>query len=438
MTQSVGRWRAVFILTTLYLLGTVDRQMAALLVTPIKQDMGLTDVQVSLIQGLAFAFAYVLASIPIGWMVDRFSRKSILFAGSIIWGGAATLSGLSGSFGQLFLARAGVGAGEATLHPTSFSLIAQMFRPEKLGLPLMVFVFGGILGSGGSYIVGGAIVDWAQSNAMRWPVVGELKGWQIAFILTGLPALLIGPLALLIREPARRSDSSGPHALGYLGLWHFARRHLWFYGTHMFGFAMPMAFVVGLGAWTPAYFGRVHDWGIGQIGLWIGAGQMLMATIGIFAHGWLIDRWFGSGRRDAHMRYFAMMCALAAPLGAAAFLAADPWVSLALWNAAYFCMMAYVGIGAASLQIATPPDLRGKASAVYLIVVNVVGTIGGPLAVALITDHVFGDEQALGLSMAIFALLSGGAGVALFARGLAPMRRIVCEQLDSAAAGTRA
>jgi MFS family permease len=205
----------------------------------------------------------------------------------------------------------------------------------------------------------------------------------------------------------------------------------------MFGFAMPMAFVVGLGAWTPAYFGRVHGWGIGQIGLWIGAGQMLMAAIGILAHGWLIDRWFGSGRRDAHMRYFAIMCALAAPLGAAAFLAADPWVSLALWNAAYFCMMAYVGIGAASLQIATPPDLRGKASAVYLIVVNVVGTIGGPLVVALITDYVFGDEQALGLSMAIFALLSGGAGVALFARGLGPMRRIIGEQLDGGTATAR-
>lgn len=433
--RSAGQWRAVFILTALYLLGTVDRQMAALLVTPIKQDMGLTDVQVSLIQGLAFALAYVLASLPIGWMVDRFSRKSILFAGSIVWGGAATLSGLSGSFGQLFMARAGVGAGEATLHPTSFSLIAQMFRPEKLGLPLMVFMFGGIVGSGGSYIVGGAIVDWAQSNTMRWPIVGELKGWQIALILTGLPALLIGPLALLIREPARSPVKPGVVASGYNALWRFARHHGRFYGAHMFGFAMPMAFVVGLGAWAPAFFSRMHGWSIGQIGLWLGAGQIVMAAIGVLGHGWLIDRWFGAGRRDAHMRYFAIMCAIAAPLGAAAFVASDPWVSLALWNAAFFFMMAYVGVGAASLQIATPPDLRGKASAVYLIVINVVGTIGGPLAVALITDRVFGNEQALGWSMAIFALLSGGAGVVLFASGLRPMRRIVGERLAGAMAG---
>lgn len=429
--RSAGEWRAVFILTTLYLLGTVDRQMAALLVTPIKQDMGLTDVQVSLIQGLAFALAYVLASVPIGWMVDRFSRKSILFAGSLVWGGAATLSGLSGSFGQLFLARAGVGAGEATLHPTSFSLIAQMFRPEKLGFPMMVFLFGGIIGSGGSYIVGAAIVDWAQSGATRWTILGELKGWQIAFIISGLPALLIGPLALLIREPARSTAALDSNASGYGDLWRFARGHRWFYFAHMFGFAMPMAFVVGLGAWAPAFYGRVHGWGIGQIGLWIGAGQILMATVGILAHGWLIDRWFGSGRHDAHMRYFAIMCSLAGPLGAAAFNVADPWLSLALWNAAYFCMMAYVGIGAASLQIATPSHLRGKASAVYLIVINVVGTVGGPLAVAVITDHVLGDEQALGQSMAIFALLSAGTGCALFASGLRPMCRIIGAQFPS-------
>lgn len=430
MERPASNWQAVFILTALYLLGTVDRQMAALLVTPIKQDMGLSDVQVSLIQGMAFALAYVLASMPIGWMVDRFSRKTILFAGSLIWGGAATLSGLTSSFGQLFLARTGVGAGEATLHPTSFSLIAQMFRPEKLSLPLTVFMFGGIIGSGGSYIVGGAIVEWAQANIVRWPLVGELKGWQVAFILAGLPALLIGPLALLIREPARpRTASSQGQSSGYGDLWRFARDHKRFYLTHMFGFAMPMAFVVGLGAWAPAFFGRIHGWEIGKIGLWFGAGQILMATIGIFGHGWLIDRWFGSGRRDAHMRYFIVMCALAAPLGGAAFIATDPWVSLALWNAAYFCMMSYVGIGAASLQIATPAGLRGKASAIYLIVINVVGTIGGPLAVALITDFVFRDEQALGLSMAIFAMGSAGMGVCLFAGGLGSMRRIVGERL---------
>lgn len=421
-----GPWQIVAILTLLYFVGTVDRQMAALLVTPIKQDLGLSDVEVSLIQGMAFALAYVVASVPVGWMVDRFSRRAILFGGALVWSTSATASGLAGSFGQLFLARTGVGAGEATLHPTSFSLMADLFRPEKLALPLTLFTLGGVIGSGMSFIVGGGIVAWVESTPFDLPLLRDLRGWQVAFILTGLPALIIGFAALLIREPAREIRPASSQALpGYGELWRYYRQHLRFFVAHMAGFATIMAFVVGLGGWNPAFLGRAHGWEIGQIGFWLGATQIASGLLGLALHGWLVDRWFGKGRHDAHMRYFAIMSLMAGPLGAMAYMVQSPWLALFLMNAAFFCIMSYPGIGPAALQIATPRALRGKASAIYLVFVNIVGTIGGPLTVALLTDHVFQSEAKLGSSMAIFALGCAMLGSALFAWGMKPMRNTI-------------
>lgn len=427
-----GSWQIVGVLSLLYLVGTIDRQMSALLVTPIKHDLGLSDVQVSLIQGMAFALAYVLASIPVGWMVDRFSRRAILFGGALVWGTSATASGLTNSFGQLFLARTGVGAGEATIHPSSFSIMADLFRPERLALPLSLFTLGGMIGSGMSFILGGQIVAFVEKTSLDLPLLSEMRGWQIAFILTGLPALLLGATALLIREPPRAQISLGtePERNGYAELWRHYRQHLWFYGFHMLAFSTPMAFVVGLGAWNPAFLGRLHHWEIDRIGFWLGSTQIASGLLGLAVHGWLIDRWFGKGRYDAHMRYFAIMSAIAAPLGGMAYLVESPWLSLLLINAAFFCVMSYPGIGPASLQIATPPSLRGKASALYLICVNLIGTIGGPLVVAMLTDYVFRDEMALGYSMSLFAVACSICGMVLFVLGLKPMQAAVSARLQ--------
>lgn len=424
-------WPVMGIVTLLYLVGTVDRQMAALLVTPIKHDLQLSDVEISLIQGLAFAAAYVLASLPIGWLVDRFSRRNILFFGALVWGTSATASGLASSFGQLFLARTGVGAGEATLHPSSFSLMADLFRPEKLALPLALFTLGGTIGSGMSFVVGGGVIAWVENTPINLPILRDLSGWQVAFILTGLPALLVGFAALLIREPHRgpRTAAAARHKLGYSDLLRHYRGRRAFYFLHMAAFAMVMAFVVGLGAWNPAFLGRTHGWDISRIGYWLGTTQVASGLLGLALHGWLVDRWFGAGRRDAHMRYFAIMTFLAGPIGASAYLVESPWLALFLINAAFFAVMAYTGIGAASLQIATPAALRGKASAIYLVTINVIGTIGGPLSVAMLTDHVLRDEALLAQSMAIFATCSAGMAALLFVLCMRPMRAVIAERM---------
>ena len=426
-------WGATLVLTLLYWFGTLDRQMSVLLVTPIKQYLKLSDVEVSLIYGMAFALFYMLASFPIGWLVDRIPRRRILFWGAVIWASAASASGLTRSFSQLFGARAIVGAGEATLHPTTFSILADLFPPGRLALPLTVFVLGSCLGSGMSFILGGTLVAWADGHApFTLPLIGEVVGWQFAFIVTGFPGLLVAATIFLVPEPLRRrSPAAGDGGNDLGGLWRCYRSHLSFYIFHVLGFGLVMMFVIGLMAWNPAFLTRHHGWDIARIGRWVGFTQIGAALLGLTMHGWVVDWLFRKGRQDAHMIYFTVMALLACPAAVAAYLVESPYLMLALFTFAYFCVMAYPAIGPASLQIATPPELRGKISAIYMIIVNLIGTVGGPLTVAMFTDHLFRNEAELGYSMSLFAGITTLAAASFFWFGCGPMRlAIQCQHVD--------
>lgn len=422
-------WTTLSILTTLYCFGSLDRQMISLLVEPIKADLGFSDMQIGVLQGAAFALFFVLASLPVGWMVDRFSRRLVIFWGTICWSLAAMGSGLAQNFMQMFAARAAVGAGEATLQPSSFAILADMFPANKLALALSIFVIGANLGSGMSLILGGIIVEWAaRAPEIHLPSFGALATWQLAFILTGLPGIILAFLIFLIPESRKsvRAQKTASENMDFSALFRRYRRHGRFYLCHHLGFALCIAFVIGLLAWNPAFAGRKFGWDAGQIGLWFGLSQILTAVVGLSFHGWFVDRMFRGGRRDMHLRYFIFMCPLAGVLSALAYLAPNVWMMLALFNMGLFCLMGYPGIGAAALQIATPADMRGKASAVYLIMLNLLGALSGPLIIPAITDYLFQNEDMIGYSMSIFCLLLMFLAVPLFAIG----RRHMVSALD--------
>lgn len=430
-----GAWRTVILLTLLYWVGTLDRQIAALLVPMIKADLSLTDVQISVIQGFGFGLFFMLASPLMGWLVDRYSRRGILFGGVTTWSLAAIGSGLSHSFGQLFASRAAVGACEASINPTAYAMLGRLFPAKKLSLPMSIFVLGGNLGSGMSFLLGGLVIAWvASSPPIALPLVGHLSGWQLAFVITALPGLIFAPLiwtAADERTPAQKGEAPTTFA----DLWRHIKRHPRFFAAHNLGFAMIMAFIVGLQSWNSAFLSRQHGWPLASIGLWMGGFQVVFAVAGLGFHGWMVDRLFGRGQQDAHLRYFTLMCLLALPCGTAAYLVKDGATMIVLYNVAYFFLMSFASVGPAALQIATPPALRGKASAVYMVVISIVGTILGPVIVAALTDKVFADETRLGLSMAIFAAATSGGAALLFMLGRAPMRRAVEEVLPFAALG---
>ncbi|MFC3443325.1 MFS transporter [Sphingobium rhizovicinum] len=424
-------WRAVAVLTALYWFGTLDRQVAALLIPLIKADLHLTDSQVSLIPGLAFGLAFMVMSLPIGWLVDRVSRRAILFVGVLMWSMAAMGSGLSRTFGQLLGARAVVGGAEATINPSAYSLISDFFPPSKLTLPMSIFNLGGNLGSGTSFMLGGAVIALVASfGDVTLPLVGTLAGWQAAFVITGIPGLLLAFLVWAFPEAPRHKPATATTDAATFGeLGRQFRRHSGFYLMHNLAFAMVMGFVVGLQSWNSAYLARHFAMPLAQIGFWIGLTQVVSALVGMWFHGWAVDRIFSRGRHDAHLVYFCVMCLLACPVGVAAYMVDSAVGMIILFNLAYFLIMAFSSIGPAALQIATPGRLRGKATAVYMIVLSVLGTILGPIVVATFTDRLFRDEAMLGHSMALFAAVTTLLAALFCWLGRAPMRRAVADQL---------
>lgn len=426
---TLSAWGTVAILTTLYCFGSLDRQMISLLVEPIKRDLGFTDMEIGLLQGAAFALFFVAASLPVGWMIDRFSRRLIIFWGTIAWSLSAAASGLAQTFPQMFAARAGVGAGESTLQPAAFAIMADIFPPAKLSLPLSVFVIGANLGSGMSLIVGGAVINWiAQGPRIVLPVVGHLAPWEMGFILTGLPSLALAFLIFLVPERKRmRLPQQATAQSDFTALFCRYRQHARFYICHHGAFAMCIAFFMGLLAWNPAFIQRAYHWDTGRIGLWLGLTQIGTATLALSFHGWFVDRLFRSDIRDVHLRYFIVLAPLAGIAGAGAYMVSSPWHTIALFNVSLFLLMGYPGIGAAALQITTPAGMRGKASAIYLITLNLVGATLGPLVIAAITDKVFQDESMLGHSMSLFSLGAMGIATLLFVLGRSGMPRALVD-----------
>ncbi|MFT4054393.1 MAG: MFS transporter [Novosphingobium sp.] len=425
-----GAWRTVTILTLLYWFGTLDRQVAALLIPDIKKDLTLSDFEVSLIQGLGFGLLYMLMSPFMGWLVDRISRRFILFGCTIGWSLSAMCSGLARGFGGLFAARAGVGGFEAALNPTSYAMLGDLFPPKKLALPMSVYVLGGNLGSGMSFLVGGAVIAWIMSNPEHvLPFVGPLSGWQMAFVVTGAPGLLLAPLIWLARDP-RMARKEPMVQTGFGDLWRHITQHKAFYLLHHIGFGLIMSLIVGLQSWNSAYLSRHFGWDLATIGYTLGATQLGSALLGLVFHGWAVDKMFARGRTDAHLVYFMAMALLAAPALMIAYTASSAMVMVVAYNIAYFLVMSFASVGPAALQIATPAPLRGKASSVYMVFLTVIGTMLGPVFVALITDFVFADEASLGLSMAIFGTACALLAAASFHFGRVPMRRAVASAIN--------
>lgn len=443
--SGTGRaWTTVAILSLLYAFGTLDRQMIALLVDPIKRDLGFSDMQIGVLQGLAFALFYVLASLPIGWLVDRVSRRAVIFWGTVSWSICAAASGIAASFPQMFAARAGVGAGEATLQPSAFAIIADLFPPQRLALPMSVFAIGAHVGSGVSLIFGGMIVLWASTLVVsELPMIGSVTGWQLAFLLTGLPGLALAFVAFAIpRSQGWAQGWAQERAQGRAERRHGGdiartvaqyRAHPRFYLFHNAAFAACIGLLVGLLAWNPAFLGRQHGWDAGKAGLWLGVTQIGTSLVALAVHGWAVDRLFRQGVDDAHLRWFAIMCPLAGLFAGAAYLVPDAWMMLILFGLALFCVAPYPGIAAAALQIATPGDLRGKISATYLIGLNLVGAASGPMIVAGITQYGFADEAKLGPAMSMTSVLLMGIATLSCWLALPPMRQAVAAQRRAAA-----
>lgn len=408
-------WYLVGVLVLAYTFSFIDRQILGLLVNPIKRDLGINDFQVGLLGGLAFALFYTFMGLPIGRLADRASRRNIIVGGIVVWSLMTAACGLTKNFWQLFLARMGVGVGEAALSPPAYSLIADTFPPGKLGRALSVYSMGIFIGSALAYIVGAGVVQAVDTAPpVTLPLFGEIHAWQLTFFIVGLPGILVALLMLTVREPARRGVEQTRRADGTQGtdslplnqVLAFVWKNRATYSAHFGGFALLSVFGYGTALWIPEFIRRSYDWEIYDAGYAYGVIILVFGIGGVFSGGWFCDRMRRKGRPDAHMRGTMLSAIALAPCAILFPLVGSVELTLALLATAIFFGAMPTGVAAAALQAITPNQMRAQVSALYLFTVNLIGMGVGPGLVGFFTDYVFEDTSKLYLSLALTAAVT--------------------------------
>ena len=412
-------WYVVVILTLAYTVSFIDRQIMALMVEPIRRDLGISDTQMSLLLGLAFAIFYTLLGLPIARLADRYSRRMIIATGITIWCLMTAACGLARGYGQLFAARIGVGVGEAALSPSALSMISDYFPKETRARAVAFYTMGIAMGVGLAMLVGGQIVAIIfDAPPVVVPVFGELYAWQTVFLVVGLPGLLMAVLMWTVKEPIRQerlrlaSENADTDQIPLADAVQFFVSRWRMYATHFLGMSVVGIMSYGFYAWIPTMFIRTWDWSIRDIGTAYGIVTLATAPVAVVLASWLTETFMKKGYQDAHMRA-ALWGALLGIAGSILTpLAPTPALSVVMLIPASAGLMCTTAAGISALMIVTPNQMRAQASALYYFVINLLGLTIGPTGIALFTDYVFKDDAMLRYSVACVAVLAG-----LFATG---------------------
>jgi MFS family permease len=425
-------WYVVFVLSVCGIVAFIDRQIINLLVEDIKLDLGVTDVDISLLQGLAFAMFYATVAIPLGRLADSVNRRWLIAVAIVLWTFAAISCGLADTYGELFVARMAIGIGEAVLTPAGFSMLADYYKPSRLSLPLSVFTAASFVGSGIALLAGGAVIGHlAGLDVVSLPWFGQVQPWQAAFIIAATPGFFVAVLLFFtVKEPRRRSNVASAEVndeKGFLEALAYCRRNGRLFFSIFVGLSLLSAAQFSLGAWVPSFFIRVHGWTQAEIGSAYGLLFLIFGTSGVISGGWIANWLHGRGYHDANLRVPMVAAVLALPFTVFP-LMTSATVSLAFIAPLMFLGTIPFGAGTAVIPIVSPSQFRAQLVAIYLLIANFLGQAGGPWFVALWTDKVFKDPAAVGYSllMTVAVLLCLGAGLLFL--GLRPLRQLLSNQ----------
>lgn len=400
-------WYVVSICMVAYIFSFVDRQILALMIEPIKRDLGLSDIQFSLLHGLAFSLFYAFMGMPIAMLADKFSRPKIIAIGVAFWSLATALCGTSKNFLHMFLARMGVGVGEAALSPATYSMLSDMFPKEKLGRAVAIYSIGSFIGGGVAFLIGGYVINLLKNvGSIAVPILGQMHAWQVTFFIVGLPGLLVALVIFLtVRDPQRKGisrDSSGQARKASVeGTLKFLAKHPGTFFCHYIGFSAYAMALYCMLSWAPAFYMRKFGMTPSEAGYTLGIIVLLANTGGVLCSGWLIDKLSKMGRADAPMRA-GVIGAVGLLVPGILFSQVDElWLSLALLAPAMFFVSFPLSTSTAAMQILAPNQMRAQVSAIFLLVSNLIAVGFGTTLVALLTDSLFKSPAMVGSSMSI-------------------------------------
>ena len=384
---------ALGILTVVYAFNFIDRQLLAILQESIKADLGLSDSQLGLLTGFAFAVFYVTAGIPIARWADHANRRNIVAGSLFIWSFMTALSGLVQNYAQLVLARIGVGIGEAGGSPPSHSIISDIFPPNRRATALGFYSTGVSFGILFGFLFGG------------W--LNEFFGWRVAFMVVGIPGVfLAGILMLTLREPTRgmieqRTASTEAVPLGTV------IKTLWDSRTfrHLSLAASLNAFSgYGTASWTASFMIRSHDMSTGELGTWLAIIIGLCGAIGVFFGGMAADRLSPRDQRW-YMWLPAIVGFIAVPFMVAVYLADSPYLALTMMLIPGLLHQVYLGNTLATTHNLVGLKMRATSSAILFFIINMIGLGCGPFLIGFLSDQLSASHGVDSLRMAMLYLL---------------------------------
>ena len=421
-------WYVVGVLLFAYTVAFVDRQILSLLVQPIRRDLGISDTQIGLLAGFAFAIFYSVLGVPIARLADRKSRRAIISIGVAVWSVMTAACGLSKTYWQLFLTRVGVGVGEATLSPAAYSMMADYFPPKKLAKAIGVYCMGLYGGAGLAMLAGSAVVALvADSPPVELPLIGTVFPWQLTFFIVALPGFLVLLLMATVKEPQRQlylPDGTRKPVVNervpLAEVFAFMRSNRRIIIGHFGGFLALGTVISAYLVWVPEFLRRSYDITISESGFIYGIALLIFGTAGPYAGGWLAEKLNDRGYRDAEMRASLFGGLAMIPLTIVAPLAPEKISAIVLLAAVTFVLSTPQGLAPTILQLLAPNRMRAQLTAVFMLIAVLAGYTIGPAFVAMITDYVFGDDRALRYSLSIVSAVLTPIGVLFLWYGLRP------------------
>jgi predicted MFS family arabinose efflux permease len=367
---SPSAWYALSVLTAISLFAHMDRMALALLLEPIKADLHLKDWQLGLLSGFAFAAVYALMGIPLARMADRSSRVRLLAGCMVFWSAMTALSGFARSFPQLFLARMGVGVGEAGYMPSAHSMIGDLFSRARRPLAVAIFQSGGSMGTSvGLFVIG---------------LLGHHLGWRASLQIAGLAGLPLALLALLtIREPARPPKTSTGQEPALHALRALLRRPA--YVNLVVAYALGSVCMTGISTWVPTFLIRSFGMNLAEVGAWSGLSSVIGGVLGLMTGG-VTASWLAA--RDPRWELWIPTLAfvLCAPMFVGMCLSQSAWLALVFKTGAIYLAALGSGVTLSTVHSFAEPHRRGTAIAMMLFLTSFLGQGLGAYLIGLFSD----------------------------------------------------
>jgi len=421
----VYSWYVVAVLLLAYTVAFIDRSILSLLVEPIKSDLQISDTQIGLLAGFAFAIFYSVLGIPIARLADRSKRTAIISIGVALWSIMTAACGLSKTYWQLFLMRVGVGVGEAALSPAAYSILADYFPPHKLARAISVYAMGLYGGAGLAMLAGSTVVAFvSQTKSVSLPLVGVVMSWQLTFFMVSLPGILVLALMATVKEPIRKqstldtnSEFAAKSRQSVAEVAAFLKAHKRIIVAHFGGFMCLGIVISAYMIWVPEFLRRAHEYAIADAGLIYGALLLTFGTAGPYAGAWYTEVLRRRGHHDAEMRAAYHGALWMIPVATLTPLVAHDLVVVML-AILTFVLSFPQGLTPTILQLVAPNRMRAQVTAVFMLIGVLSGYTIGPASVAMLSDYVFKDEGAITISLAIVSAVLLPIGALFLRSGL--------------------